>query len=91
MRSRGRAVRGGAGWDPGQDLEGPSPAVTTPTGLCAKAVAAWNSTAGMVLIRNPSSTTVTLSPPRFFSVTCSGPSATMPSRLGVPMGMRRGH
>lgn len=30
MRSRGGAVRGGAGWDPGWDLEGPSPAVTTP-------------------------------------------------------------
>lgn len=30
MRSRDGAVRSGAGWDPGWDLEGPSPAVTTP-------------------------------------------------------------
>lgn len=30
MRSRGRAVRGRAEWDPGRDLEGLSPAVTTP-------------------------------------------------------------
>lgn len=91
MWSRGGAVRGGAGWDPGQDLEGPSSAVTTPAGLCAKAVAAWNSTAGMVPIRSPSSTTATLSPLRFFSVMCSGPSGTMPLRLCVPMGARRGY